>query len=184
MAYDFINFKKDLVKVEEWLSKELSQIHTGLASPVLLDPVLVESYGSHVPLNNIASITIEDPKTLRVIPYDNSQVKEIEKAIGLLNIGVSLSVDGTGIRIIFPQLTTERRTSFVKIVKDKLEDARISLRGEREKVWEDIQTKQKNGEISEDDKYRSKDELQKLVDASNLNLESLYKKKEIDLLEK
>lgn len=180
--YDFSSLKEELKKVEEWLLNEYSRIHTGMASPVLLDAVVVESYGSHVPIRNIASISIEDPKTLRISPWDKNQIKDIQKAIGASNLGLSVSADDQGLRASFPPLTAETREQMVKVLKEKLEEARISIRLAREKVWDDIQQKASDGSIPEDDKFRLKDELQKLIDDANKDLEASFGKKEKDLL--
>jgi len=180
--YDFSNLKDELQKVDEWLSNEFSRIHTGRATPVLLDGVVVESYGSHVPIKNIASISIEDPRTLRISPWDKNQIKDIEKAIGSSQLGLSVSVDDQGLRASFPPLTAETRENLVKVLKEKLEEARISIRLAREKTWDDVQQKAKEGTLDEDEKFRLKDELQKLIDEANKNLESLFEKKEKDLL--
>ncbi len=182
MAYNFSNFKNDLKKVEEWLAKEYSQIHTGRASPALLDSIMVESYGSHMPIKNVASVGIEDPKTLRVSPWDKSQIKEVERAIQAANLGLSVAVDDAGIRVIFPMLTTERREALVKILKQKFEEAKVSVKKEREAAWNDIQEKEKEGGMSEDDKFRAKDELQKIVDDANMNFEVLFDKKEKEVM--
>lgn len=182
MAYNFGVIKVELKKAEEFLSKEYRQLNVGRAAPTVLDSIMVESYGAHVPLKNVASIGIEDPKTLRIAPWDKSQVKDIEKALAAANIGLSVAVDDLGIRVIFPQLTTENRQSLVKVLKEKLEEARITVRREREKVWDDIQTKEREGKISEDEKFRGKDELQKIIDEVNKNLESLFEKKEKEVM--
>ena len=182
MSYNFTQFKNDLKKVDERLSKEYSQIHTGRASPSILDGVIVESHGAHVPLKNVASITIEGPKTLRVAPWDKSEIKGIEKGIIGGNLGLSVATDDAGLRVIFPQLTTETRAGLVKILKERLEECRVSVRMERDKVWTEVQTKEKEGTLTEDDKYRSKDELQKIIDEANRNLESLFEKKEKEVM--
>src|SRR3989344_9207914 len=106
MQYNFSNFKNELRKVGEFLSKEYSQLNIGRASPMVLDGVSVSSYGSYVPLKNVASVSIEDPKTLRINPFDKNQIKDIEKAITSANLGLSVATDDMGIRVIFPQLTT------------------------------------------------------------------------------
>ena len=178
MIYNLGKFKEEKKEIEEWLRKEYSQIHTGQATPVLLDPILVDSYGSKMPIKNMASINIEDAKTLRVSPWDKSQVQIIEKAIQAFNLGLSVIVDNAGLRVIFPQLTTERRISLVKILKEKLEEARVSLRVQREKIWNDIQQKEKNKEMPEDDKFRAKEDLQNIVDDANKSLEAIFNKKE------
>ncbi len=182
MNYNFSNIKSEFKKVEEWLVKEYSQIHTGRASPALLDSIMVESYGSHVPLKNVTSVGIEDPKTLRLSPWDKTHVKEIERAIQSANLGLSVAADDTGLRVIFPMLTTERREALVKVLGHKLEEARISLRKEREEAWTDIQQKEKEGDMSEDEKFRAKEELQKIVDDANKNFEALFEKKEKEVL--
>lgn len=176
MAYNTQNFKIELKKVEEWLSKEYSQVHTGRATPVVLDSIMVESYGSHQPIKNVAGITIEDPKTLRIAPWDKNQIKDIESAISASNLGLSVVSDSDGIRVIFPMLTTENRTKLVKILKEKLEDARISVRKERQNEMDKLT------DLSEDEKKRAKDEIQKVVDESNGNLEVIFAKKETEIM--
>lgn len=182
MQYNFSNFKTELKKVEEFLGKEYRELNIGRASPMVLDSVTVESYGSYVPLKNIASISIEDSKTLRIAPWDKSQIKGIEKAIAGANLGLSAVVDDLGIRVIFPQLTTETRQTLVKVLKEKLEEQRIAVRRERENVWEDIQEKEKEGKLTEDEKFRAKEELQKIIDETNRNLETTFEKKEKEVM--
>lgn len=174
--YNTTNFKIQLKKVEEWLSKEYSQIHTGRATPVVLDGILVESYGSKMPIKNVASISVEDPKTLRVIPWDKGQIKEIEKSISVSNLGLSVASDSDGVRVIFPMLTTENKEKLVKVLKEKLEDARISIRKERQDEMDNL------ADLSEDEKKRGKDEIQKCVDGSNQNLEVIFDKKEKEIM--
>lgn len=182
MQYNFSNFKIGLKKVEEFLAKEYNQLNIGRASPMVLDGVSVESYGSYVPLKNVASVAIEDPKTLRVAPWDKSQIKNIEKAITMSNLGLSVATDDMGIRVIFPQLTTETRQTLVKVLKEKLEESRITVRKERERVWDEIQKLEKEGKITEDEKFRAKEELQKIIDETNKNLEIIFEKKEREVM--
>lgn len=178
MVYNFAGFKESIQKTSEWLAREYSSLHTGQASPNVLDGINVDSYGTKQPIKNVASISIEDPKTLRVIPWDKQQVKEIEKEIITSDLGLSVAVDQTGLRVIFPMLTTENREKLVKIIKGKLEDARISVKKEREDVVREIDRMSREGEMSEDEKERSKQELQKLVDESNATFETIFKAKE------
>jgi len=182
MAYDFSAIKQRLDEIADWLSGELSSIHTGRATPALLDKVTIEAYGARSPLSHVASIGVEDPRTLLVTPWDKGQIKDIEHSINNANLGVSVSVGDAGIRVFFPELTSERRQSFIKIAHERLEDARISVRKTREEAWSEIQDKEKTGEISEDDKFRSKDELQKLVDETNKKLEEATERKEKDIM--
>lgn len=176
MAYNTNDFKTKLKKVEEWLSKEYSQVHTGRATPMVLDSVMVESYGSHMPIKNVAGVSIEDPKTLRVAPWDKNQIKDIETAIMAANLGLSVVSDSDGVRVIFPMLTTENRAKLAKILKEKLEDSRISVRQERGDEMSKLE------DLSEDEKKRAKDDVQKCVDESNQNLEAIFAKKEAEVM--
>ncbi len=182
MQYNFSNLKISFKKAEEFLSKEYSQLSTGRASPMVLDSISIESYGSHNPIKNVASISIEDPKTLRIAPWDKNQIKSIEKAILIADLGLSVATDDGGIRVIFPQLTTETRQKLVKVLKEKLEEARITIRRERGNAWDEIQNLEKEGKMTEDEKKRAKDELQKIVDEANKNLENIFEKKEKEVL--
>ena len=182
MQYNFTNLKNELKKVGEFLSKEYSQLSTGRASPMVLDGVSVESYGAYQPIKNVASVSIEDPKTLRIAPWDKNQVKAIEKAILVADLGLSVATDEAGLRVIFPQLTTETRQKLVKVVKEKLEEARITVRRERGDTWEEIQKLEKDGKMNEDEKMHAKDELQKIVDEANNNLEAIFDKKEKEVM--
>jgi len=176
MAYNTQSFKIELKKIEEWLSKEYSQIHTGRATPIVLDSIMVESYGSYMPIKNVAGVTIEDSKTLRIAPWDKNQIKSIETAVNAANLGLSVVSDSDGVRVIFPMLTTENRTKLVKVLKEKLEDARISVRKERQ-----IEIDKMEG-LPEDEIKRGKEDIQKCVDESNNNLEAIFNKKETDLM--
>lgn len=178
MAYNFTSTKEEFKKVEEWLRNEYSQLHTGRASPIVLDGIAIDSYGSYQPIKNVASITVEDPKTLRVVPWDKAHVKEIEKAIQAANIGLSVATDDQGLRVIFPMLTTENRQKLVKVLKDKMEDARISIRKVREAALDEM----KAAELPEDDMFRGKEELQKHVDEANASLEAVFAKKENEVM--
>lgn len=182
MSYDFSDFKKRLIGVEEWLKKEFSGLRTGRATVAILDSVFVEAYGSKMPLNQSASLSVEDPKTIRVSPWDKSLVGPIEKAITLADIGASTVSDGEGIRVIFPPLTTENREKLVKVAKNKLEEGKISVRNERADEIKKIESAQKNGEMAEDDVKRNKDSIQKFIDESNKKLDELFKEKEQDIL--
>ena len=176
MAYNTTNFKQELKKTEEWLSKEYSQVHTGRATPMVLDSIMIESYGSRMPIKNVASVSIEDPKTLRVAPWDKNQIKDIESAVMEANLGLSVVSDSDGVRVIFPMLTTENRSKLAKILKEKLEEARIHVRKSRQEEMESIT------DMSEDEEKRAKDDIQKCVDEANQNLEAVFAKKEAEVM--
>ncbi len=182
MQYNFSNFKNELKKIEEFLSKEYTQLNIGRASPMVLDGVSVEVYGAYQPIKNVASVSIEDPKTLRIAPWDKGQIKAIEKAIMTADLGLSVATDDMGIRVIFPQLTTETRQKLVKVLKEKLEESRIVVRKSREGTWDDVQALEKDGKMTEDEKFRAKEDLQKLVDETNQNLEAIFEKKEKEVM--
>ncbi len=182
MPYDFSKFKKSITGTEDWLKKEFSGIRTGQASPALLDVVKVESYGAPVPLSQVGSIATEGPRTIRIAPWDASQVKEIEKAITLANLGVSVSVDDKGLRVNFPELTEERRKEIVKIAKERLEEGKKRIRIGRDEAMKDLQTKEKAGGIGEDEVFRHQKEIQKMVDEANKKLDEAYVKKEKEIL--
>jgi ribosome recycling factor len=176
--YNFTELKSELTKIEEWLKTGYSQISTGRANPALLDGVSVESYGTYQPIKNIASIATEDVRTMMITPWDKGVVKDIERALAASGLPLSVSSDGVGIRVSIPQLTTENKSSLVKLCKEKLEDARVSVRLERQKIDKDIDAREKAGDYAEDAKKRSKDELQKLIDTTNKNLEAIFTDKE------
>ncbi len=181
MAYDFKQLKEKVKGVDEWLKKEYLALRTGIATPAVLDGVQVDAYGSKMHLNQVASIAVEDARAIRVNPYDKSQGKEIEKAIVAANLGVSVAVDEKGVRVFFPQLTGESRALLVKNAKAKLEDARIRIRAARDECLKDIDAKEKEGGMSQDDKFRHKNEMQKIVDEANKALEVLLEKKEKEI---
>lgn len=181
MAYDFKSFEKKIKDIEERLGKELGSVRTGRAAPAVLDGVQVESYGARVGISQVASVSTEDARTLRITPYDSSQAKEIEKAIMQANLGLSVGADERGVRVSFPELTAERRVALMKLAKDRLEDIRGYLRAARDEVWSDIQKKEKDGAMSEDDKFRAKDDMQKRVDAANKKFDELLEKKEKEI---
>jgi ribosome recycling factor len=183
MAYNFSPLKTRVKEIEEWLVGEYSSIRTGRATPALLDSVNVESYGARTPLKHVGSITIEDPRTLRVTLWDKTQVKAAESAIASANLGVSAVADGMTIRVTFPELTAEKRKLLNKLAGEKLEEAKITLRKEREKTWNDIQAKEKEGGMSEDDKFRNKDELQKIIDEATAKFAEHSERKETEILQ-
>lgn len=182
MTYNFSEFKKKAGEIAEHLGKEFSAIHTGRASSAILEGIFIESYGAQLAIPHVATIASEDARTLRIVPWDKTNGKEIEKAINAANLGISVSTDDAGLRVFFPPLTTERRVAFTKVVRDKVESARVTLKGVREQTKNDIIEIERDGGMSEDEKVRSLEELQKFVDEANNNLESIGDKKEKEIL--
>lgn len=175
------DFEKRSATVVEWLQNEYAGIRTGQASPALLDGVKVDSYGALVPLNQVGSVSSEDARTLRLSLWDASQVKTVETAIREADLGVSIATDSSGLRVIFPELTSERRTQLLKLAKTKLEEARVSVRNLRDEFMKDLDKQEKAGDITEDDRYQEKETIQKLVESANQKLENLYAHKESEI---
>ena len=182
MAYDFNPFKKQLAGTDEWLKKEFSQIRTGQASPQILDGVRVEIFGAPMSIKEIASVTIEGARTLRISPWDRSQTKDIEKAITVANLGLSVVVDDQGLRAMFPDLTADRRKDIAKLAKDKLEEGKKQIRGHRDSIIKDLQVKEKDGGYGKDEIFRLKNDTQKLVDEANKKLDEHFARKEKEVL--
>jgi len=182
MTYDFSKLKNSLAGVEDWIKKEFANIRTNQASPAILDAVRVESYGALVPISQIAGITIEGPRTLRIAPWDHSHSKDIDKAITAANLGVSVAVDDKGLRVNFPELTGERRGEIVKAAKEKLEEAKKQIRAHRDETVKDLKGKEKTGGFGKDDIFRLEKEVQKLIDDTTKKLTDAFSKKEKEIL--
>lgn len=187
MTYSSKESSKDFndrgTEIVAWLEREFSSIRTGRATPALLDLVQVESYGSRVPIQQVGSVSTEDARTLRISVWDQNAIKAVEKGIIEANLGISVTVDSSGLRVIFPELTSERRVQLLKLAKAKLEESRVSLRGARDEVLKQVDTAVKASEMSQDERFGFKEDLQKKVDSFNMSLNDLLeiKEKEINL---
>ena len=170
-----------LTEIQDWLTKEFSALRTGQASPALLDGVKVDNYGALTPINQVGSIGIEDARTLRISPWDVTQIAALEKAIAEADLGVSIASDSAGLRVIFPELTSERREQIVKTAKAKLEDARVSVRSARDEVMKALEAQEKAGELSKDELFGQKELVQKQIDDTNKVLEAQYAAKETEI---
>ncbi len=182
MAYDFSKAEVQKNTIIDWLKSEYRSISTGRATPAVLDLVHIDMYGARTQLAHAGSITIEDPRTIRVAPWDKSIISAMEKAINDADLGLSVSSDSDGLRVNFPSLTTETRGKLVKLLKDRLEDARVRVRALREETNKDIDAKAKEGEYGEDDQRSYRDDMQKIVTEANQELESLFEKKEKEVM--
>lgn len=175
--YDFGKFETASKKIREKLGEELSVLRAGRANPSLVKDMLVDYYGSKVKLEGVATIGVQDARTLAIQPWDKNSMEPIEKAVRASNLGLQPVADKDIIRIILPELTGERRQALLKLAGEKFEEARIALRRSREDIWKEIQEKERAGEISEDEKFRLKDELQKKIDNLNSEFEEIVEKK-------
>jgi ribosome recycling factor len=165
------------------LKEDLSGIRTGRATPAVLNRVTVEYYGTPVPLNQLASITVPEPRLLAVSPFDKGSISAIEKAIQSSDLGITPSNDGQVIRLAFPPLTEERRRDLVKQVHHRVEEGRVAVRNVRRHHKDELEKLERGGSISEDDLSRSEKELQKLTDRFVAEIDEIQRHKEQELME-
>jgi ribosome recycling factor len=170
-------------KAIEHLKGEFGAVRTGRATPSLVEKLMVDSYGAMVPLQQLAGFSVPEPRLLVISPYDKSNIKAIEKAIQGSDLGVNPSNDGAVIRLTFPQLTGERRKDLVKVVKNRAEDGRVSVRNVRRQARHDLEVLQKDGEISKDDLDRTEKELEDHTKKVVAEIDALVGHKEKELLE-
>ncbi|OGF31231.1 ribosome recycling factor [Candidatus Falkowbacteria bacterium RIFOXYD2_FULL_35_9] len=176
------NIQPEVDKTIEHFKQELSSIRTGRANPTMIERVNVIAYGTPTPLMQLASIAVPEARSMRVEPWDKSLTKEIEKALVSADLGVSVSIDGSVVRVTMPLMTEENRRDLIKILKEKLEHTRISIRSIREKTKEDIVSAEKNKQITEDDKFDFQKELDKEVENWNKKLNDMAEAKEKEVM--
>lgn len=176
-------FEQELARAKELFRTEISSLRTGRASPALLEDLEVEYYGTKTPLKQIASISTPDARSLVIQPWDKGALEAISKAIENSPLHLAPIADGDHIRLTLPQLTEERRKDLLKILGAKIEEVRVRARRARDEAWKDVQQSEKDKIISEDEKFRVKDELQKKMDGFNTELENVRGKKEKEIME-
>ena len=164
------------------LTREFAGVRTGRANAALLDSVRVEAYGNMTPINQLASVSVPDPRTIVIQPWDASQIKEIEKGLVKSDIGITPSNDGKVIRLTMPTLTEERRKQLAKAVGKLAEDARVSVRNVRREANDKLKALAKEKKISEDEERRGHDQIQKATDRFTARIEELTRKKEQEVL--
>jgi ribosome recycling factor len=164
------------------LAREFGGVRTGRASTSLLDNIKVEAYGSVMPLNQLSSVSVPDPKTLMIQPYDASQIGNIEKAIQKSDLGLTPANDGKVIRLVMPSLTEERRKQLAKTVGKMAEEARVSVRNVRREANDKLKAMAKDAKVSQDEERRGHDGIQKATDRFIGKLDELAKKKEHEIL--
>jgi ribosome recycling factor len=183
MYKEIINkIKPGLDKTVDYLKQELAGLQTGRATPSLLENLEVECYNQKMPLKQLAAIQMPEPRLIIVRPWDKSILPDIEKAISRSKLGINPVAEEDFIRLNVPPLNEERRKEIVKILQEKVEECRISVRRYREDVWKDIQDMEQSKGISEDDKFKAKDELQKLIDEYNKKIEEISDKKKGEIM--
>jgi ribosome recycling factor len=169
--------KPDFEKAISFLKNELAKIRTSKASPALVENILVEVFGQKFPLKQLGTISIPKSRQILIQPWDASYIEQIVRALEKADLGVSPVVEGNSIRIDLPPMTEEFRQNLLRLVSDKKEKAKKIVRGAREWAWSYLQKGFREGRLSEDDKYRGKDQLQDLVEEYNEKIEEMVKKK-------
>lgn len=177
-----MNLQAELEKNFNFFKGEISALSVGRATPHLVEDIAVEYYGTPTPLKQLATIGIPDPRTITIQPFDRGQLKEIEKAINLAQLGLNPANNGEMIRIAVPQPTEERRRDLAKLLNKILENARIGVRNIREDAMKEIKNAEKNGEISEDDRFSQQEDIQEAIKEANTKLEEEAKKKEKEIM--
>ena len=170
-------------KAVEHAQSQFTTVRTGRATPALVEKLMVNYYGSDVPLQQLAGFQVPEARMLVVKPHDRGALGAIEKAIRDSDLGISPSNDGTVIRLNFPALTEERRRDYVKLVKNMAEDGRVSLRNVRRDARKALETAEKDGEISKDELERAEKELDKMTQEHVEQVDKAFSRKEQELLE-
>lgn len=177
------NIKPELEKVIGFLTNELSKLRTSRATPSLVEDVVVDCFGQKFPLKQLAAISTPEMKQILIQPWDKSYIEGIVKSLEKTGVGANPIVDKDVIRINLPPLNEEYRNKLIRMVSEKEEQVRQTVRKWREEAWDEIQEKTKKGEIREDDKFRAKEELQKLIEDYNKKIEEMGKRKKEEMLE-
>lgn len=180
-VYDYLKERNE--KVIDYLKNEFACVRAGRANPKILDRVMVNYYGSMTPLNQMANITVPEPRMLLVNVWDMSALKDVVKAIQEANLGINPADDGKNIRLVFPVLTEERRKELVKSIKKIAEEAKISARNERKDVLDIVKNMKKDNKLTEDDVKNAEQEIQKIVNNVNALIDEMLASKEKEIME-
>ena len=179
---DFNSVEEKMNKTISVFEENLSEVRAGRANPNILNKVMVDYYGVPTPINQMAGVSVPEPRMIVIQPWDMSILKEIEKAINLADIGINPNNDGKVIRLVFPELTEERRKELVKDIKKTAEEAKVAVRAIRRDGIEMARTAQKNSEITEDDLANAEAKIQKITDAKIAEIDQLLEKKEKEIM--
>ena len=177
------NLEERIERTKEVLKEDLNTVRAGKANPTLLDKVSVDYYGTPTPLRNIANISVPDPKSLLIVPFDPKSLDDIDRAINAANIGIAPTNDGKNIRLAIPPLTEERRRELTKQTKKMGEDAKVAVRNLRREANENVKKQEKAGEISEDDRDEELEKIQKTTDEAVKAIDDMVKAKDEDIME-
>ena len=182
MSVDFKEFSKKMDRTLDFLGEEFDAVRAGRANPRVLDRITVEYYGSETALNGVATISSPDARTLVIQPWDGKLLKDIQKAIQTSDLGINPQNDGRVIRLVFPQLTEERRKDLIKQVKKYAEEAKVALRNIRRDGMDYVKKLKKNSEITEDDQKKAEKDLQDLLDKYIKKVDAALAAKEKELM--
>ena len=182
MAVDFKDYARRMDKALDHLQEEFGAVRAGRANPKVLDRITVEYYGSETPLNGVATISSPDARTLVISPWDTKLLKDIQKAIQTSDLGINPQNDGRVIRLVFPQLTEDRRKELVKQIKKYAEDAKVAMRNIRRDGMDYVKKLKKNSEITEDDQKKAEKDLQDLLDKMIKKVDEATAVKEKELM--
>ena len=183
MASAYEVYQEKMTKTLSVLKEELNTVRAGRANAALLDQVTVDYYGVPTPLKNLANIQVPDPRSLTIIPLDPKSLKNIEKAIQISNLGINPTNDGKLIRLVFPELTEERRRELVKTIKKKAEEAKVAIRAIRRDANESLKKQKKDSEITEDDQKLLEEEAQEITDKAIKEIDRIASEKEKEIME-
>lgn len=178
----YSHIEEKMKKTLSVLDEQLGTVRAGRANPKVLDKITVEYYGTPTPLNQVASIAVPEARMITIQPWDASVLKEIEKEILKSDIGINPNNDGKMIRLVFPELTEDRRKDLVKEIKKMAEDSKVAIRGIRRDGIEEFKAKQKASEITEDDLRNAEDQIQKLTDKYTDLIDKAYADKEKEIM--
>lgn len=183
MSHSHKSLEERIDKSIEVLKNDLNTVRAGRANPALLDKVMVDYYGSPTPLKNLSNISVPDPRTLLITPFDPKSIADIEKAINIAELGINPSNDGKCVRLVVPQLTEERRKELTKTVKKMGEDTKIAVRNLRREANDVLKKDNKDGELPEDDYKKALDQVQKTVEQAIKKIDDIVATKDKEILE-
>ena len=177
------NYKEHMDKTISVLKQDLNTVRAGRANAALLDQITVDYYGTQTPVKNLSNISVPDPRTLMITPFDPSSIKAIEKAILTSNLGINPSNDGRNIRLVIPVVTEERRKELTKVIKKMGEDSKVAVRNSRREANDTIKKLEKAGELTEDDVKDEQEEVQKMTEKCMKEIDSIVSAQEKELME-
>ena len=184
MLQDVINTAKEKMKKScEVYERDMMSLRAGRANPQLLDRIMVDYYGTPTPINQIGNISSPEPRLLVIAPWEAKMIPQVEKAIQKSDLGLNPSNDGKLIRLVFPELNEERRKDLTKVASKGAEETKVAIRSIRRDAIEQIKKLKKNSEITEDDQRDAEEDMQKLTDKEDKEVDEIYAKKEKEIME-